>query len=78
MEIFFLVFFLMALLIIAMSVGVLFGKKPISGSCGGMSALGMEVACDICGGDKTRCEKENQEGGEGLANDLGYDASKKS
>lgn len=35
------------------------GKKPISGSCGGMSALGMEVACDVCGGDKTKCDTED-------------------
>lgn len=76
MEIYFLVFFMMALLIIAMSVGVLMGKKPISGSCGGMSALGMEVACDICGGDKTRCEKENQDDNGALADSLAYDAGK--
>ncbi|RMF20080.1 MAG: (Na+)-NQR maturation NqrM [Gammaproteobacteria bacterium] len=44
--------------ILAMSVGVIMGRKPISGSCGGMSALGMDVACDICGGDKNKCEKE--------------------
>lgn len=58
MEIFLIVFTVMLLLVIAMSVGVIMGKKPISGSCGGMSALGMEVACDVCGGDKSKCEKE--------------------
>lgn len=52
-------FVVLGLVIIAMSVGVLLGRKPISGSCGGMSALGMEVACDICGGDKGKCDKEN-------------------
>ncbi len=51
----------MLLLVAAMSVGVLMGRKPISGSCGGMSSLGMEVACDICGGDKGKCEKETKE-----------------
>lgn len=76
MEIYFLVFFVMALLIVGMSVGVLFGKKPISGSCGGMSALGMEVACDICGGDKNRCDKENQDTDTEMADTLAYDASK--
>lgn len=58
MEIFIVAFVVMLLLVAAMSIGVLMGKKPISGSCGGMSALGMEVACDVCGGDKTKCDKE--------------------
>jgi hypothetical protein len=60
MELFFIVFFVMLILIAAMSVGVLMGKEPISGSCGGMSALGMEVACDVCAGDKTKCENEGE------------------
>ncbi|GAB3477523.1 (Na+)-NQR maturation NqrM [Marinomonas epiphytica] len=55
-----LAFALMLALVAAMAVGVLMGRKPISGSCGGMSALGMEVACDICGGDKGKCEKETK------------------
>jgi len=75
-EIFFIVFFFMVVLVVAMSVGVLFGKKPISGSCGGMSALGMEVACDICGGDKTRCDKENTSDDGMDEIDLAYDAAK--
>ena len=56
MELFFIIFGVMVLVIVAMSVGVIFSNKPIKGSCGGMSALGMEVACDICGGDKNKCE----------------------
>ncbi len=37
-----------------MSVGVLCGRKPIQGSCGGLSALSKEVGrplCEVCGGD---------------------------
>jgi hypothetical protein len=45
--------------VLAMSVGVIFAKKPIKGSCGGMSALGMETECDVCGGDKSKCDKED-------------------
>ena len=60
MELFLIVFSVMLILIAAMSVGVLMGKEPISGSCGGMSAQGMEVACDVCGGDKTKCENEDE------------------
>ncbi|MCZ2722801.1 (Na+)-NQR maturation NqrM [Marinomonas sp. 15G1-11] len=72
-----LAFGLMLLLVAAMAVGVLMGRKPISGSCGGMSALGMEVACDICGGDKGKCDEENATTAASVkAEDQFYDASK--
>ena len=29
----------------------------IAGSCGGMKALGMEMDCEVCGGDPEYCEK---------------------
>jgi len=54
------IFGVMVLVILAMSVGVIFAGKPIKGSCGGMSALGMDVACDICGGDKNKCETSSE------------------
>ncbi|MCB5162418.1 (Na+)-NQR maturation NqrM [Marinomonas algarum] len=72
-----LAFALMLLLVTAMAVGVLMGRKPISGSCGGMSALGMEVACDICGGDKGKCDDEKKKGtAEKVSEDTYYDATK--
>jgi hypothetical protein len=43
-------------IICVMAVGVIFGRKPITGSCGGMKALGMEMECEVCGGDPGRCE----------------------
>lgn len=58
MEVFVIAFVGMLVLVAAMAVGVIFSNKPISGSCGGMSALGMDVACDVCKGDKTKCDKE--------------------
>lgn len=71
------VFTFMLLVVVAMSVGVLMGRKPISGSCGGMSAIGMEVACDICGGDTAKCEKESKEVAEkAISESQFYDASK--
>lgn len=49
--------FLVTLTIISvMAVGVIFGRKPITGSCGGMKALGMQMECEVCGGDPERCE----------------------
>ncbi|TXR53586.1 (Na+)-NQR maturation NqrM [Reinekea thalattae] len=57
---FLIVFLAFALIIAMMAVGVMFGQKPIAGSCGGMAAVGMEAECDVCGGDKSKCEKESK------------------
>ncbi len=68
-------FVVMLLIVLAMSVGVLLGRKPIKGSCGGLSALGMKESCDICGGQDDVCEKERRTQ-QAVANDeLGYDAT---
>lgn len=48
---------IMALLIVGMAIGLILNNKPLKGSCGGLNSLGMDTECDICGGDKTRCEK---------------------
>lgn len=69
-------FVVLGLVIIAMSVGVLLGRKPISGSCGGMAALGMDVACDICKGDKSKCDSEEVDQADENY-DLAVDATKK-
>lgn len=53
-----------ALVITAMAVGVIFAKKPISGSCGGLNNLnGGDAKCDICGAtaqDPERCKQQAQ------------------
>lgn len=59
--------FLVSMLVIglvmaAMAVGVIMGRAPIKGSCGGMGALGIDTACDLCGGDPQRCDEETREG----------------
>jgi len=59
MEVMLMTFAALMFIVIAMSVGVLLGRKPIKGSCGGMSALGMDTACDICGGKPSECDSEN-------------------
>ena len=57
---FFLAFILVSALVALMAIVVLLGRKPIAGSCGGMKALGMEMECEICGGDAAKCETESQ------------------
>lgn len=67
---------IVGLLMAAMSVGVIFGRKPISGTCGGLGAMG-GGACDICGGDTSKCEEENAGGAasSGKAPSLAYNAA---
>ena len=52
MEIFLGVFILI-LAITGMSIGVIFNRKPLSGSCGGLSSEG---SCSICGNDPNKWE----------------------
>jgi hypothetical protein len=57
METIIVAFVVMLALTAAMAVGVIFGRQPIAGSCGGMKALGMEMECEVCGGNPENCEK---------------------
>lgn len=71
----------MLLIVGVMSVGVLMGRKPISGSCGGLNNLGLKQGCDICGGKDEVCEEQQRK--EKLAKtayrpELAFDASRKS
>lgn len=46
---------LVGLLFAAMAVGVLLGRPPIKGSCGGVGA-GADGVCPVCGGEPARCD----------------------
>ena len=65
----------------ALSISVLAGRKPVSGSCGGVGkALGdPNYVCELCGGDEAKCAAEKAKPNKALAGntDLSYDASKK-
>jgi hypothetical protein len=52
-------FIFMLTIVALMAIGVVMGRKPITGSCGGMKALGMEVECEVCGGNPDVCKEEN-------------------
>ena len=77
MALFFISAVVIGLVIAGMAIGVIMGRGPIKGSCGGLGALGVDQACDLCGGDPQRCDEETRDGREGKANpDLYYPASK--
>ncbi len=72
-----LVFLVMLLVVLGMSIGVIMGRKPIAGSCGGIANLGIEKdECPICGGDQDKCEEANAGGGKDGTPALGYDANR--
>lgn len=50
----------MLLFVLFMSIGVIFGRQPLKGSCGGVGkALGeKDYVCDICGDDESKCEEK--------------------
>ncbi|MDA0279307.1 MAG: (Na+)-NQR maturation NqrM [Proteobacteria bacterium] len=58
MTIFLITFLIMAVVIVIMSVGVLFGRKPVQGSCGGMNNIVGLKECEICGGEPEFCQNE--------------------
>jgi|MEHZ01.5.fsa_nt_MEHZ011524506.1_9 hypothetical protein len=49
MTTFLITFLVMAVVIVIMSIGVLFGRKPVQGSCGGMNNIAGLKECEICG-----------------------------
>lgn len=48
---------LVLLLIAGMSIGVIFGRKPISGSCGGVGAQ-LGGGCSVCGRESGSCDDD--------------------
>lgn len=51
------VFGVFSFLVAIMAIGVIMGRRPISGSCGGIGRVnGEDSECAICGGDPIKCE----------------------
>jgi hypothetical protein len=50
-----LTFLILLILLLGMSVGVIFGRKPIAGSCGGLQGLDPDRDCELCGGNPSKC-----------------------
>lgn len=59
MALFIISFFVLLSVVCLMAIGVMFGRKPIAGSCGGVgAALGeKDYVCELCGGDEAKCEE---------------------
>lgn len=61
MSTFLLAFVFFMVVVAAMAIGYIVQNKTISGSCGGLGALGIEKACDCpepCDRKKARMERE--------------------
>ncbi|MGH1460668.1 MAG: (Na+)-NQR maturation NqrM [Neptuniibacter sp.] len=69
-------FFFLLIVVAAMSVGVLMGRKPISGSCGGLANVGIEGTCEICGDDPSKCDEVKESKKESSESALGYELKK--
>ena len=56
MSTFIVAFIILMLVGAGMAIGVIFGRQPIKGSCGGLGAVGVERACgckDVCENKET-------------------------
>lgn len=50
-------FVILLLVVAGMAIGVLFGRSPIKGSCGGLNNVGIDGTCELCGGKPASCEE---------------------
>ena len=77
--VFVLAFLVMGLIMSGMAIGAMAGRGPLKGSCGGLSAVGIEGRCEICGDDPSLCEEQSQDSIQNATTDSEarfYDASK--
>jgi uncharacterized protein len=65
-------------MMLLMAVGVLFGREPLKGTCGGLNRFTGDKECPVCGGDTTKCETLNSDGQPEDKAGLGRDVMKKS
>jgi hypothetical protein len=67
---------IMGLIMAGMAVGAMAGRGPLKGSCGGLSAVGIEGRCEICGDDPSRCEEPQSRGDRDARKPEFYDAAR--
>lgn len=49
-------FVILLLVVAGMALGVMFGRTPIKGSCGGLNNVGIDGNCEFCGGKPASCK----------------------
>ena len=54
---FFITFMFLLLIGGVMAVGVMRGREPISGTCGGLNQMGDGGGCELCGGNPAACRE---------------------
>lgn len=54
---FFITFIFLLLIGGVMAVGVMRGREPISGTCGGLNQMGDGGGCELCGGNPAACRE---------------------
>lgn len=68
-------FSIMLLSVGGMAIGVMMGRAPIAGSCGGIGAAGVDSSCGICGGNPNKCDESRQDD-QSANKALAYDATR--
>ena len=53
----FITFMFLLLMVGVMAVGVMRGREPISGTCGGLNQMGDGGGCELCGGNPAACRE---------------------
>lgn len=44
------------LFFVTMAIGVMMGRKPLAGSCGGLAQVGLDGECKVCGKTPGSCD----------------------
>lgn len=68
----------MIIVSLLLGVGILMGRKPLAGSCGGVGKALQEpnYECPMCGGDESKCESRAESVDDNIESSLIYDATK--
>lgn len=53
-------FVVLMVVVAAMAIGVMLGRQPIKGSCGGLNNGNGATSCSMCGGNPQKCEESSQ------------------
>lgn len=67
-------FIILLAIVAGMAIGVMKGRAPISGTCGGLNNIGIDGACEICGGNPAKCDSNEEAPAAGRSTGF-YDAS---